>query len=251
VVTAWRRRAEPGVGGAGGVLRAAGLAVALWFVPAVLGAVAVWLALPAIIVVAHLAVAMALLAVLAVVAMRAGGLGAARALAEGGAPRTARAALAAAALALVVVLLGGLTANVPGAAPACQGFPLCNGSVIPRGGLQHLHFTHRVLAYLLALHVVGLGFAVGRRGESRAVVRAARAAMAVVILQILVGAALVETFLPRVLQSMHQAVGTLVWLTLFVLAALARRAARGSQAPVSATHAPDRAPAVAARGAAS
>ena len=41
LVAAWRWRAEPGVGGPGGVLRSAALAVALGFTAAVLGAITV------------------------------------------------------------------------------------------------------------------------------------------------------------------------------------------------------------------
>ena len=224
LIAAWHGRRGPGVGGPGGVLRAAGLAVGLWVVPAILGAVTVWLELPPLVVVAHLVVAMALLGVLAVAVLRAGGFGARDVASATVSPRTRRAALAAAAVAFAVVLLGGLTANVPGAAPACQGFPLCNGGIVPRGGLQQLHFGHRVLAYLLALHVAALAIGAARRREPRVVVRAARTALAAVALQIAIAAVLVETFLPPALQSLHQAVGTLVWVSLLVLAWLATSA---------------------------
>jgi hypothetical protein len=50
------------------------------------------------------------------------------------------------------------------------------------------------------------------------------------VLQILVAAALVETRLPPVLQSLHQAVGTFVWIAVVVFAALARRASEAEPA---------------------
>jgi heme A synthase len=204
----------------------AGTALGLWFVPAILGAITVWLELPPRVIVVHLLLAMALLAVLALTVIRAGGLGA-RAAARGGvSARTARGAFAAATLAIVVVGMGAMTANVPGAAPACQGFPLCNGTLLPQGGPQHVHMTHRILAFLLFFHMIGLTLAVAKRRESTTVVRAARIGMAAIVLQILIAAALVELYLPPVLQSLHEAVGTLVWVSLFTLAALARIGAR-------------------------
>jgi heme A synthase len=136
-------------------------------------------------------------------------------------------------LTFVVLTLGALTANLPGAAPACQGFPLCNGTLAPEGGGAHVHLTHRILAFLLFFHVLGLMIGVARRGEPRLVVRAARLAFAAIVLQILIAAALVEMHLPRTLQSLHQATGTLVWLATCILAMVARRAA-GSAAFVGA-----------------
>ena len=61
-------------------------------------------------------------------------------------------------------------------------------------------------------------------------VRAARAALALIGLQIAIAAALVEMGLPPVLQSLHQAVGTLVWLAVVTLAALAARSAGAAAA---------------------
>ena len=114
-------------------------------------------------------------------------------------------------LAFVVVILGGFTANVPGAAPACQGFPLCNGSVITEGAAQTIHWTHRLLAFLFTLHVIGMTIAARKRG-SVAMQRATTALLGIIVAQIVLAAILVSTHLPKGLQSAHQAVGTLVWL---------------------------------------
>jgi heme A synthase len=233
LVRAWRQHRESGAADARGVLHGAQLAAALWFAPAVLGGITVLFHLPPMVIVVHLLLAMTLLAVLALTVIRAGGLGGRAVLAGGVSRRTARGAFAAATLALIVVGMGAMTANVPGAAPACQGFPLCNGSFIPHGTPQHVQVTHRLLAFLLFFHMIGLTIAVARRRESPAVVWAARIGMGVIVAQILVAAALVELFLPPVLQSLHEAVGTLVWLSLFALAALARIGARGSAEPLA------------------
>ena len=233
LVMAWQRRSLAGVGGPRGVLRPAALAAALVVAAALLGAVIVKTDLHAYVVVGHLVIAMTLLATLVVVVIRAGGLGARSAVPGSAAPRTARAAMAAAGIGLVVLVLGALTANVEGAAQACQGFPLCNGSIAPTGGSQHIQITHRVLAFLLFFHLIGMTIGTAKRGEPAVIVRAVRIVLGIVILQIGIAAALVETFLPPVLQSMHQAVGTLVWISIVTMALLARRAARASAAPAT------------------
>ena len=233
LVLAWQRRSLAGVGGPGGVLRPVLLAAGLVVAAALLGAIVVKLDLHAYVVVGHLAIAMTLLATLVVAVMRAGGLGARSAVPGSGSAKAARGAIAAAGLAFAVLLLGALTANVEGAAQACQGFPLCNGSLIPTTGGQHIQVTHRVLAFLLFFHLIGVVIGTAKRGEPAVIVRAARVALGAVIVQIAIAAALVEMFLPPVLQSMHQAVGTLVWIAILVLALLARRASRPSALPAA------------------
>gem|GEM_PF-4505610 len=47
------------------------------------------------------------------------------------------------------------------------------------------------------------------------------AALGVVVLQILVAATMVETHFPPSLRSLHQAVGTVLWIAVIALAALA------------------------------
>ena len=226
VATAYLHRHQSGIGGRGGVLRAASLAAGLWLAPAILGAITVWLELPPLVVVVHLALAMTLLAVLAVTVMRAGGFGASIAERESAAPRAMRAAFAATTIAFVVVILGGFTANIPGAAPACQGFPLCNGSIVTSGSAQTIHWVHRVLAFLLTLHVVGMTIAAWKRGQGM-MRRATMILLGMIGLQIVIAAVLVSAHLPPVLQSLHQAVGTLVWLGAVVVLGISRRGDRG------------------------
>ena len=228
VAAAYVQRDEPGIAGRGGVLRVATAAAVLWLAPAILGAITVWLELPPLVVVVHLALAMGLLGILAIAVMRAGGLGAASVGPGTVAPRAARSALAAAVLAFVVIILGGFTANVPGAAPACQGFPLCNGRVMTDGAAQTIHWMHRLLAFLFTLHVIGMSIAARKRG-SVMMQRATLALLGIVVVQILLAAFLVSTHLPKGLQSAHQALGTLVWLAANVLAGVGARGARGAE----------------------
>ena len=222
--TSVARRREPGVGGAGGVLRAAAIAVAIYVSVALLGAWTVRLGTHPLLNVVHLTLAMALLAATVLIILRAGGLGAGRAALGGGSPKTYRAARAAAVLTFLILVMGALTANIPGAAEACLGFPLCRtgfGDASP-----HVQLTHRVLAFLLAAHVLGLVIATTRRHEPRLIVNGARGVMALIVVQILIASALVEMTLPWQLQSLHQAVGTLVWIAVFTFTILAGRASR-------------------------
>ena len=186
------------------------VALGLLIVQVLLGAVTVKLQLPPWTVILHLGTAMLLLATLLVVAKRATPTpGASPGNTHPSAPPS-RAGLAALVLGFVTVLVGALTANL-GAASACLGFPLCNGEFIPAGNyLQHVHWTHRLLAF--ALFGYSLWWAVRSRR------RGAWWVVALVALQITVAAAMVLLTLPRALQAAHVAVGAAVWAGL-VLAA--------------------------------
>jgi heme a synthase len=175
------------------------VALALLVLQVALGAIAVRLELPPWTVILHLGIAMLLLATLIVAAR--------------GSVRSppSRAGLGALFLGFVTVLFGALTANL-GAASACLGFPLCNGELVPEGNyLQHVHWTHRLLAYALLGYVVWWALRTGRRGAWYVV--------ALVTAQVAVAAALVLLALPRPLQAAHVAVGAAVWAGL-VLAVL-------------------------------
>src|SRR2546429_4096338 len=149
-----------------------------------LGAIAVKLALPPWTVVLHLGTAMLLLATLLIIAtwrpssppdplsaLRRGGTG------------------VLVPLAFVTVLFGALTANL-GAASACGGFPLCNGQVWTTAGqLAGIQWTHRLLAYSLA--IVTVIWAARSRRTGPAIV------LLMIVLQIVVGATMVLDGLPR------------------------------------------------------
>ncbi len=219
LATAYTKRAQRGVGGHGGVLRSATLATGLVVVAAVFGGITVKLSLNPYVIVTHLAIAMTLLAVLSIAVLRAGGWGF-----DGtgvASAKTYRGARAAVILAFIVLIFGALTANIAGANVSCQGFPWCR-SVLVTGAPLYIQVTHRVLAFLLFFHMIGLSTAVHKRRESVLVQRAAWAAVGAITLQVIVAAGMVEMQLPPSWRSLHQAVGTLVWLSIFTLAGLAK-----------------------------
>jgi heme A synthase len=218
VVAAWRKRNEPGIGGPGGVLRPSLLAILLVIVAALFGAVTVKMELNPLVVVTHLAIAMSLLAALVVVVVRAGGLG----VSSVPAPykRTLRSGRAAVGLTFLALVFGALTANTPGAAVACQGFPWCE-SITQSGAPLYIQVSHRIIAFLLVGHLIGMLVGVRKRREARAVRKAAWTALGIVVLQILLGAEMVDMHLPPTLRSLHQAVGTALWIAVVTLTALA------------------------------
>jgi heme A synthase len=225
--TAIRTRGQPGVGGSRGALRSALSALALVVVAALFGAATVKLQLNPFIVVTHLAIAMSLLAVLVVTAVRSGAFGADRAV--GVSARTSRAARAAVGLTFVTLIFGALTANTPGAPLSCQGFPLCR-NVAATGEPLWIQIIHRVFAFLILGHLIGVAIGVRKRAEARPVRTAAWISLAVVVFQIFVGAAMVEMHLPAGFRSLHQTVGTLLWVCVVIIAALA--SARRETAPL-------------------
>jgi heme A synthase len=201
-------------------LRSSLAGVVLVVLAALVGAATVKLGLSPLVIVLHLAIAMSLLGVLAVTVLRAGGLGALSDMA-GATPRSWRAARIALILTGLTLVLGALTANVPGAAASCGGFPWCR-TVSAGGPPLILQITHRVIAFLLFGHLWGIAAALPKRNEPRVLVRAARIAFGLAVAQVLIAAAMVEMHLPMVLQSLHQATGTLLWLSVCVFAGLAR-----------------------------
>ena len=226
LAAAWRRRADPGVGGAGGVLRSAALAVALGVSAALLGAMTVKLGNATFATLAHWTVAMSVVAAVVATVIRTGGLGGTAAMAGGVSAKTARGAIAGAALALLAVVLGGLTAKFPGAAVACRAFPLCGRDAAIAASAAHVQITHRLLALFLVLHLIGLFMGIRRRNEAAVVQRAVAVALAFGIAQWAVAGAMIGMHLPPVLRSLHEAVGVSIWISAFTLAYLARMASR-------------------------
>ena len=228
VVMAVRARSEPGVGGRGGVLRAAVTAFSLVVAAAVFGGVTVKLGNAPMATVGHWLIAALTIAAVATAAIRTGALGGAAALAQHATPRARRGAMIAAIMGLVVVMLCGLTAKTPGASWGCLGFPLCNGVLLPSEPAQHVQMTHRLVAFMLFFHLIGLTIGVTKRAEAPVVRRAVWTAMALIALQLVVAAVMVSTVLPPELRSVHQALGVAIWVALVVAAYLARIASGAS-----------------------
>ncbi len=220
---AYSRRHEPGVGEAGGVLNAALISLTLVAAAALFGAVTVKLGLAPVVVVAHLAIAMSLLGILTMCVVRAGGFGRTR-IRRALSARSTKSVNVLLPFAFMILLLGALTANIPGASASCQGFPHCR-SVTAEGAPLWLHITHRILAFFFLGHATSLAVLFRKRGEDPVLRRAAWIVAGAVVTQIVVAAGMVETQLAPALRSLHQAVGAVVWISVVAIWALAGRAA--------------------------
>jgi heme A synthase len=221
------RRNETGVAGRGGPLRSAIGAVGAVLAAAVLGGVTVKMGNAPWATVAHWVVAMTLLAMVATTAVRAGALGGTSVSANAGSARAARSGRAAAVLAIFAVAMGGLTAKYPGAAVGCTTVPLCGANTAVSAEAMYVQLIHRTIAVLLLLHLAGVAAMTRKRRleESPVVARVALIAFSLVVLQLVVASAMVLFHLPVVLRSLHEATGVAIWLSCFLLAYLAHRAA--------------------------
>jgi heme A synthase len=86
----------------------------------------------------------------------------------------------------------------------------------------HVQLTHRVLAFIVVLHLAGLASAIFRRGEAVVARRAVVVALSLGVLQLVVAGAMVLGHLPPMLRSLHEATGVSIWIATFTLAYLAR-----------------------------
>ncbi len=217
------KRIDPSVTGTWARLRRLSLlAVVLLVVQILLGAITVWLELPPASVILHLGTALALLAVLTIAASEA--LGPRRSVVK---DRASAIGLWSALLAFAVALFGGLVANLD-AGLACLGFPACNGSWMPPGGnpLIHIHWGHRLLAYVLVAWCLVLPFVMARvRPWDPAIRRVSVMATVVATLQLVVGAIMVLSMLNGNLRAAHVGFGALLFVVLVRLAWVARHPA--------------------------
>ena len=146
--------------------------------------------------------------------------------------KTKRATVVGAAMALLAVVMGGLTAKYPGAAVACQSFPLCGANPDVQRAAVQIQLTHRIIALLLVLHLFGLLMAQRKRRESPVMLRAVSIAFSLGMLQLLVAGAMIGMHLPPVLRSLHEATGVSIWIATFALAYLSRRASAAGNSAV-------------------
>lgn len=230
-VWAWRRRRDPGWSDRA---RLSTWALALLILQVLLGAITVWLELPPWSVILHLGTAMALLAVLLIAALGS------RPRTEGfvaGADRRGTLAWTLTGLGAAVVLLGALVANLD-AAPACQGFPLCNGRWLPAPAWRvQVHWLHRFAAYVLVAGSLALPWLAARVPSSGGGGRAVAWVVAGTALgQLIVAAAMVLGYLPIGwtdsgavgLRALHIALGTALFAALLAHARLQTRGMRAA-----------------------
>jgi heme a synthase len=225
------------------VRRLAWAALALVVAQGVLGGVTVLLRLPAAVSVAHACLAQAFFCVVVTLVLvtspRRAALSGGSGAGDRAVPGIATAGAITAALVYAQLILGAVMRHT-GAGLAIPDLPLAFGRLVPPllSFEIAVHFAHRVGALIVAAAVVTLAVKVARQAPRRPdLIRPARAAVVLVALQILLGAATVATRLAVLPATAHVVVGALLLaacLTTAVRAALGTRA-RERTAPAGAT----------------
>ncbi len=229
VIVAWRTMRNNQI-----VVWGSALALVMVISQAVLGGMTVLNDLPANMVMAHLALASAILAVLIMLAFvswfeerpvstRREAAASFRNLAIG------------AALATFCLMLTGSYVAGSGAGLAFPDWPLFDGRLLPGGGrLAIIHATHRFVAAAIGLLI---GYVALRAWQTQrqepAVLVLSLVAFGLVLLQGLVGAINVWTLLEPAAMASHLALAVALWATLVAVALFAQRAAEGSVVPLS------------------
>jgi heme o synthase len=209
---AWRKRRD--------LVIPATVAVALLIVQVVLGAITVRLELPPMIVLAHLATAMALLGAVCVTAV------AALVPAPGGVTdRVVKRRMFLAAGGTYLLILSGSLVVGSGASGTCDAWPLCGGGFsFAFDGLPAVQLLHRGIAGLIGLLiVVSLVSLLARHPRQRAVRATVALTLAALAFQVAVGAAVVTLRLPAALRGLHLALASAVWAGTVILAVIVRR----------------------------
>jgi protoheme IX farnesyltransferase len=211
-LVAWRKRRD--------IVIPATVALALLIVQVVLGAITVRLELPPMIVLAHLATAMALLGAVCVTAVAA-----VMPAPSGAVHRPAlRGTLLAAGGTYLLIISGSLVVG-SGASGACNAWPLCGGGFsFAFDGLPAIQLLHRGVAGLIGLLIVLSLVSLLARHRSHPAVRATVAlTLAALAFQVVVGAAVVTLRLPAALRGLHLALASAVWAGMVILAVMVRR----------------------------
>src|ERR1700693_2853873 len=184
------------------------------------GAITVRLELPPMIVLAHLATAMALLGAVCVTAVAA-----LVAWPAGAVDRVAMRRVLLAAGATYVLTISGSRVVGSGASGACNAWPLCGGGLsFAFDGSPAIQLLHRGIAGLIGLLILLSLVSLLPRHRSHPAVRATVAVtLAALAFQVAVGAAVVTLRLPAALRGLLLALASAVWAGMVILAVMVRR----------------------------
>jgi cytochrome c oxidase assembly protein subunit 15 len=122
-----------------------------------------------------------------------------------------------------LIVLGG-TVRVTDSGTACPDWPLCHGQVIPPADTKvWIEFSHRLVASIAGLIILGLVFWIWRRYWQNALLkRAAIFAVAVLALQVIVGGVTVGTETAAGIVAIHLTIALALLTTLIVIAVAAQ-----------------------------
>ena len=126
-------------------------------------------------------------------------------------------------LAAYALLLTGSYVATSGATASCgQSWPLCQGQLVPEGYYPAMHMLHRVAALLVGVLIATvLVLAWRRKYKRRALGWTVVAVGALFLAEVLVGASVLWMGFPLAARLLHLSLATLVWAGLAALAVLA------------------------------
>ena len=135
-------------------------------------------------------------------------------------PRLGRMMIAALGGVFLLMLSGSYMVG-EGAGSSCATWPLCRGDIFPSGEPYLIHMTHRYIAALIGVHVLATSYILWKRREEWPVVGKWAAVMGVgFVVQVLLGAVLVEVSFEDIWKVVHLSMATLSWISLVLVAAL-------------------------------
>lgn len=193
-----------------------------------LGGITVLLRLPPGVSVAHACLAQAIFALTVALWLVTSRSWMERPATAGGGWRVLPLAASASLLVYAQLVLGAVMRHT-GAGLAIPDVPLALGRIVPpflSAGIA-VHYAHRVLALVIALLVIATALRAGRCAARQELFRAARAAVALVVFQIGLGAATVATRLAVLPATAHVVIGALLLAALLVVTL--RAAAGGAE----------------------
>ena len=212
----WLRHRE-----SAGLKRLMAVAVVALIVQVILGGITVLTELPAPIVTAHLFAAETLFAMLIVAALIA--RPATTALQAARKHPYFNTVLAMAAVSMVILLTGTYIVG-SGASAVCTSWPLCTSDWLPNFGLQWEHMAHRLIAGLGGLYIIVAALRARRyKGQSRALAGMGMGAAALVVAQVLAGAANPWFRFVPAAQIIHLSLASALWGHLIAMAVVAAR----------------------------
>ena len=199
------------------------LALALVLLAAVLGGITVWIELAWWVVLLHLAIAEMVVACLVVASLAGWDVRGSEQIAQPVQPGPGWLGLllVSAAAGVFALVLSGSYVVGQGYGSACATWPLCRGSVLPEGVPSMVHMSHRIAAALVGLLVMAAATAAwSNRARLPGLRWPSLAVMALLVTQVLIGAATVWTGFSAPIKTMHLTTATLLWGSLVLLAVL-------------------------------
>lgn len=118
-------------------------------------------------------------------------------------------------LAAYLIVVTGAVVVGSGASGACNSWPLCGQS---HSSLADVHMLHRVFVGLGSIAILGAAHLAQRRWRGQGLAQVAYLASALLLAEVLVGAAQVLDGLPPALRSIHVALASGVWAGMVLLA---------------------------------